>query len=206
LRNFKLWKTPNLITFSFPEGRYFLNCDNTEQKRSYRIFFFCFRTASLGGSGLRYVFAETVIYMYRDVLIFKQFSIDYLVNYCFQFYLYFHCKGCFLGRLEKFLGILSVISIFFPSNFNFKCILTNLHLKRIISDSDVCFRLEIFYFPDRESIVTEQKIDFEILTDLYVLRSQESEKVDFKKCPSVCLSVCLSSVEVIVRTLLSRSI
>ena len=60
----------------------------------------------------------------------------------------------------------------------------------------------IFYFPDRESIVTEQKIDFEVLTDLYVLRSQESEKVDYKKCPSVCLS----SVEVIVRTLLSRSI
>ena len=47
----------------------------------------------------------------------------------------------------------------------------------------------MFYFPDRESIVTEQKTDFEILTDLYVLRSQESEKVDFKKCPSVCLSV-----------------
>jgi len=48
----------------------------------------------------------------------------------------------------------------------------------------------IFYFPDRERIVTEQKIDFEILTDLYVLRSQESEKGDFKKCPSVCMSVC----------------
>ena len=49
---------------------------------------------------------------------------------------------------------------------------------------------EFFYFPDRESIVTEQKIDFEILTDLYVLRSQECEKVDFKKCLSVCMSVC----------------
>jgi len=63
-----------------------------------------------------------------------------------------------------------------------------------------------FYFPDRESVVTEQKIDFEILTDLHVLRSQESEKVDYKKCPSVFMSVGLSSVEVIVRTLLSRSI
>ena len=52
--------------------------------------------------------------------------------------------------------------------------------------------MNVFYFPDRESIVTEQKIDFEILTDLYVLRSQESEKVDFKKCPSVCMSVGLS--------------
>jgi len=62
-----------------------------------------------------------------------------------------------------------------------------------------------FYFPDRESIVTEQKIDFEILTDLYVLRSQESENVDYKKCPSVCMSVRLS-VEVIVGTLLSRLI
>jgi len=28
-----------------------------------------------------------------------------------------------------------------------------------------------------------------MLTDLYVLRSQESEKVDYIKCPSVCLSV-----------------
>jgi len=70
------------------------------------------------------------------------------------------------------------------------------------SDSSSYFEGFTFYFPDRESTVTEQKIDFEILTDLYVLRSQESEKVDFKKCPSVCLS----SVEVIVRTLLSRSI
>jgi len=43
-----------------------------------------------------------------------------------------------------------------------------------------------FYFPDGERIVTEQKVDFEILTDLYVLRSQDSEKVDYKKYPSVC--------------------
>jgi len=49
-----------------------------------------------------------------------------------------------------------------------------------------------FYFLDKESIVTEQKIDFDILTDLYVLRSQESEKVDYEKCPSACMSVCLS--------------
>ena len=51
----------------------------------------------------------------------------------------------------------------------------------------------LFYFPDRESIVTEQKIDFEILTDLCVLRSQEAEKVDLKNVRlSVCLSVYLS--------------
>jgi len=43
-------------------------------------------------------------------------------------------------------------------------------------------RLLIFYFPDRESIVIVKKNDVEILTNLYVLRSQESEKVFFKKC------------------------
>ena len=53
-------------------------------------------------------------------------------------------------------------------------------------------RSHAFYFPDRESIVREQKIDFEILTDLYVLRSQESEKVDYKKCPPVYMPVGLS--------------
>jgi len=42
-----------LLNFRFPEVCYFLNCDNTEVKRS-KIFFFCFRAASLGGSRVRY--------------------------------------------------------------------------------------------------------------------------------------------------------
>jgi len=36
----------------FQRGDIFLNCGNTELKRSSKIFFFCFRTASLDGSGL----------------------------------------------------------------------------------------------------------------------------------------------------------
>jgi len=40
-----------LLYFGFPEGWYFLNCDNTELKRSSKINF-CLRTASLGGQGL----------------------------------------------------------------------------------------------------------------------------------------------------------
>jgi len=39
----------------------------------------------------------------------------------------------------------------------------------------------VFYFPDRESIVIVKKINVEILTNLYVLRSQECEKVFLKK-------------------------
>jgi len=39
----------------------------------------------------------------------------------------------------------------------------------------------LFYFPDRESIVIVKKIDVEILMNLPVLRSQESEKVVFEK-------------------------
>jgi len=39
LRNFKLWKMPKLINFRFSEGRYFLNRDNTELKRSSEINF-----------------------------------------------------------------------------------------------------------------------------------------------------------------------
>jgi len=34
IRNFKLWEMPKLSSFRFPEGQYFLNCDNTELKRS----------------------------------------------------------------------------------------------------------------------------------------------------------------------------
>jgi len=42
---------PKLLIFKYPDGWYFLNCDNTELKISSKIFFFCCRT-SLGGSGL----------------------------------------------------------------------------------------------------------------------------------------------------------
>jgi len=38
-RNFKLKKMPKSINFRFPEVWYFLNCDNTELKRSSTIFF-----------------------------------------------------------------------------------------------------------------------------------------------------------------------
>jgi len=40
----------------------------------------------------------------------------------------------------------------------------------------------IIYFLDRESFVIVKKIDVEIFMNLHVLRSQESEKVFFKKC------------------------
>jgi len=43
--------------FMFPKGRYILNFDNTERKRS-AIFFFCFRTASLDGSGLKQTYIQ----------------------------------------------------------------------------------------------------------------------------------------------------
>jgi len=39
LRNFKLWKMPKLLNFRFPEGLYFLICDNTELKKSSKIIF-----------------------------------------------------------------------------------------------------------------------------------------------------------------------
>jgi len=52
IRNFKLLKMPKLINFRFAEGLYFSNYDKTELIRSSKIFFLCFRTASLGGSGL----------------------------------------------------------------------------------------------------------------------------------------------------------
>ena len=51
IRNFKLLEMPKLSNFRLPEGRYFRNCDKTELKISL-YFFFCFRTASLSGSGL----------------------------------------------------------------------------------------------------------------------------------------------------------
>jgi len=38
-RNFKLWEMPKLLNFRFLEGRIFFNCDNTELKRSPKIFF-----------------------------------------------------------------------------------------------------------------------------------------------------------------------
>ena len=51
VRKVKLWKMTKLLNFRFPYGWYFLNCDNTELKRSSKICC-CFRTASLRGSGL----------------------------------------------------------------------------------------------------------------------------------------------------------
>jgi len=36
-----------------------------------------------------------------------------------------------------------------------------------------------FYFPDSENVVIVKKIDVEILLDLHIFRSQESEKVVF---------------------------
>jgi len=39
LRNFKLWKMPELLNSRFPEERYFLNFANTELKRSSEIKF-----------------------------------------------------------------------------------------------------------------------------------------------------------------------
>jgi len=52
----------------------------------------------------------------------------------------------------------------------------------------------MFYFPDRESIVIVKKIDVEILTNLYVLRSQKSEKVVLKKCRVYSVLCILYSV------------
>ena len=53
VRNFKLWEMAKLLNFRFPEGRYFFNCDNIVLRRFSKIFLFCFRTALLGGGGLK---------------------------------------------------------------------------------------------------------------------------------------------------------
>ena len=37
IRSFKFWKMPKLLNLRFPEGWYFLNCENTEMKRSSTI-------------------------------------------------------------------------------------------------------------------------------------------------------------------------
>ena len=51
-----------------------------------------------------------------------------------------------------------------------------------------------FYFLDytkyRESIASPQKMDFEILMNLHVLRAIESKSYFWPVCLSVCLSVC----------------
>ena len=47
IRNFKLWETPKLLNFRFPEGWYFFNCDNTEMKKSSKIFSVAERIAEL---------------------------------------------------------------------------------------------------------------------------------------------------------------
>jgi len=43
---------PKLFIIRFPGGDIFLIVNNTELKKSSKIFSFCFGTASLGGSGL----------------------------------------------------------------------------------------------------------------------------------------------------------
>ena len=53
-----------------------------------------------------------------------------------------------------------------------------------------------FYFltytiVQRKSIVIVKKFEFEILVELSVLRSPESQKVGFTKCLYVCLHVCM---------------
>ena len=79
-----------------------------------------------------------------------------------------------------------------------------LHHYRVIAASQICsvsrkycavLRNRFFYFLGytkyRESIAFAQKIDFQILMNVHVLRATESKKVIFGMS-SVCLSVCLS--------------
>jgi len=40
VRNFRLREMPKLLNLRLPEGRYFLNCDNIEPKRSCNLFIF----------------------------------------------------------------------------------------------------------------------------------------------------------------------
>jgi len=42
MRNFKFWKMPKLLNFSFPKWWYFLKCGNTELKTSSKIIFYVF--------------------------------------------------------------------------------------------------------------------------------------------------------------------
>jgi len=49
----------------------------------------------------------------------------------------------------------------------------------------------IFYFPDRESTIIVKKIGVEILMNLHILRSQESEKVFFFLKSSVLCTLYL---------------
>ena len=51
IRNFKLWKMTKLINFRFPEGWYFFKSWQYWTEKILSDEFFCFRTASLGGSG-----------------------------------------------------------------------------------------------------------------------------------------------------------
>ena len=56
MRNYKLRKVPKLLNFSFPEGWYFLNCYNTELKRSSKIIFPVAERHRLAMLGERYIF------------------------------------------------------------------------------------------------------------------------------------------------------
>jgi len=72
MRKFKLWKMSKLLNWRFPEGRYFFNCNKTEMKKSSKIFF-CFRTASLGGSGLNiFDFFAAYVRLQRIFSIYKK--------------------------------------------------------------------------------------------------------------------------------------
>ena len=71
---------PKLLHFRFPEGRYFLNCDNTELKRSSN-FFFCFWRASLGGGGLRIEFPGNLM----DRMRFVKCTVKLKTNSCLKY-------------------------------------------------------------------------------------------------------------------------
>ena len=71
------------------------------------------------------------------------------------------------------------------------------YLHLVNSGSDILYLVNsgsAYYFLDytkyRESIVSAQKIDFQTLINLHVLRATEAKKVIFGMS-SVCLSVCL---------------
>ena len=95
IRNFKFWKMPELLNFTIPEGWYFLNCDNTELKRSPKIFFFCFRTAWLGDGGL-------TLWCYDDLILRIMYLILYYLSICVHV----------LASCTKFIGSVQTSILF----------------------------------------------------------------------------------------------
>ena len=81
------------------------------------------------------------------------------------------------------------------------CVLTRKSIDLLKSKTPQnCISIFFFFFyflgytKYRESIAFAQKIDFQILMNVHVLRATESKKVIFgmsSVCVSVCLSVCL---------------